>query len=359
LILSFSGSGCGCDTMDLRIIDPLTDPRWAALTATHPKASVFHQKAWLEALARTYRYKLLAVTSTPLDEPLRDGIALCEVASWITGTRAVSLPFSDHCQPLVSDDVQLSDFLQRLISESAPRHWKYVELRPRWLDGSKQQFSASQSFCFHKLDLTQPIDRLFQNLHRDSIQRKIHRAEREGVRYETGSSELLDDFYGLLLMTRKRHRVPAQPRAWFQNLLQGFGENAQIRIARKDEIPIAAIFTLRHRSSVVYKYGCSDEKWHNLGGMPFLFWKLIEESKASGAEELDFGRSDLDNEGLVMFKDRFGTERTSLTYFRYPCVKETRTAASAWTRRSAGRLFSIVPNALMPAVGRIVYRHIG
>jgi len=68
----------------------------------------------------------------------------------------------------------------------------------------------------------------------------------------------------------------------------------------------------------VYKYGCSDEKFHHLAGMPFLFWKLIEESKALGAEQIDFGRTDMDNDGLVEFKDRFGTTRQRLTYYRYP-----------------------------------------
>ena len=39
-----------------------------------------------------------------------------------------------------------------------------------------------------------------------------------------------------------------------------------IRVARKDGKAIAAIVTLRHRRDVVYKYGCSDEQYHYLGG---------------------------------------------------------------------------------------------
>ena len=68
--------------------------------------------------------------------------------------------------------------------------------------------------------------------------------------------------------------------------------NAEIRLARKGGVPIAAILSLKHRRTVVYKYGCSDEKFHHLAGMPFLFWKLIEESKDAGAEQIDFGRTD-------------------------------------------------------------------
>src|ERR1700674_241455 len=38
-------------------LDPLNDPRWSALIAEHPRASVFHTRGWLEALRRTYGFK--------------------------------------------------------------------------------------------------------------------------------------------------------------------------------------------------------------------------------------------------------------------------------------------------------------
>ena len=346
--------------MEMYITDPLVDSRWADLAATHPKASAFHQRGWLLALARTYGYQLFAITSTPPGKPLRDGIVLCRVSSWITGPRAVSLPFSDHCEPLVSSADQLSRFTEWLAGEADRQRWKYVELRPCRCDGdSIPYFSRSQCFCFHKLDLTQSFERLFRGLHRDSIQRKIRRAEKERLSCEVGrTDQLLDEFYSLLLMTRRRHHLVPQPRAWFQNLVECVGEKSQIRLARKDGAPIAAMLTLRHRSAVVYKYGCSDERLHRLGGVPFLFWKLIEESKGSGVEELDFGRSDLDNDGLITFKDRFGARRLSLTYFRYPRAKRT-TTVSGWGRRSIGRLFSLLPDMVLPGVGKVLYRHMG
>jgi hypothetical protein len=128
-------------------------------------------------------------------------------------------------------------------------------------------------------------------------QRRIRRAEKEGLSYEVGSGQLLESFYRLLLITRRRHRLVPQPRAWFRNLLECMGNKAQITLARKDGIPVAALFTLRQRSTVMYKYGCSDDVFHNLAAMPFLFWKLIEDSKQSGATTLDLGRSDLDQPG--------------------------------------------------------------
>ena len=84
-------------------INPLTDQRWQEFVADHPRASVFHSTPWLSALARTYRYQPLAFTTSPPDNKLENGLVFCRVQSWITGDRLVSLPFSDHCAPLVED----------------------------------------------------------------------------------------------------------------------------------------------------------------------------------------------------------------------------------------------------------------
>ena len=131
------------------------------------------------------------------------------------------------------------------------------------------------------------------------------------------------ELYRLMVMTRRRHRLFPQPLSWFKNLVAGMGDKVQVWLALKDQATVAAMLTLRHRSSVIYKYGCSDEKFHSLGVMPFLFWKLIEESKTSGGREIDFGRSDTDNEGLARFKDHFGASRQRLVYYKYSGCDQT------------------------------------
>lgn len=341
--------------MELYTTDPLLDGRWEKLSAEHPGASVFHQRGWLEALRRTYGYTPIVLTSSPPGEPLRDGIVLCRVSSWATGTRAVSLPFTDHCEPLLDACCPASEFANWLRMECDRQRWKYVEIRPLSWDEGEGVLQCSQSYCMHTLDLTRATEQIFQGLHKDSIQRRIRRAEREGLGYETGRGQgLLDDFYHLMVRTRKRHGLIPQPRAWFRNLVDCMGDRLQIRLARKQSRPIAAILTLRNRGVVTYKYGCSDEKFHNLGGMPFLFWKLIEESREAGAEELDFGKSDLNQKSLITFKERFGSRRRLLHYFRYPRTR----VVSERDWRAVRQAFSMLPVSLGPVAGRLLYRHL-
>jgi len=348
------------EEFDIHLVNPLCDPRWEDFVARHPRASVFHEKGWLEASARTYGYEPLVLTNTPAGRALENGVVLFRVSSWITGSRLVSLPFADHCEPLLSDPAESRGFTSWLREECCAKHQRYFELRPLVeVPVAEYGLEATRSFWFHELSLESSLEQLFNRLHKNSFQRKIRRAEREGLCYETGRSQkLVDDFYRLTLMTRRRHQLLPQPRIWFQNLVEFMGDKLEIRLARKNGAPIAAILTLRQGSSLVYKYGCSNARLHSLGGMPFLFWRLIEECKASGAQRIDFGRSDLDHEGLIVFKDRLGTKRRLLTYYRFTNKAESQEAAP-WESHALREFFRSMPDAFLSTAGRALYRHMG
>jgi hypothetical protein len=345
--------------MEVYILDPLRDGRWGDLVASHPQASVFHHQGWLRALATTYGYRPVVFTTTPPKNPLWDGLVFCEVESWITGRRLVSLPFADHANPLLNPQGGGLKLQEGVRAECRARKWKYVEIRP--LCQTTQlapPLVEGRSFWFHTLSLAPALDQIFKGFHKDCIQRRIHHAQCEHLSYERGDSEaLVSAFYRLLIATRKRHCLLPQPRAWFRNLVACMSPRAEIRLLRKDGIPIAAIFTLRHRRTVVYKYGCSDARFHHLGGMPLLFWNMIVESKAEGGEQIDFGRTDLDNEGLVRFKDRFGTSRSELKYFRYSEMRLKSDVVARYADASK-KLFPALPEALSSMIGSLVYRHI-
>jgi len=345
--------------MDFYFTDPLSDRRWDALVSTHPGASAFHQRGWLEALHQTYHYRPFVLTSASANAQMKDGIVLCEIKSWITGTRAVSLPFSDHCELLLQDAQHLPEMVRYLTTNGERQGWKFAEIRPLTDPSSMEEVAEpSRSYWFHELDLRPSLEDLFRNLHKDSVQRRIRHAESERLSYTKGRSpDLLESFYRLLLLTRKRQGVIPQPFAWFRNVIACMGDEAEIRLATKNDRPIGAVLTLRHGTRVIYKYGCSDERFHYLGAMPFLFWKIIEESKLSAAEKIDFGRSDLKHESLIAFKDKFGTRKRLLKYYRMPEGKDD--VISSRVNHSLRRVVSLLPNFVASLAADLVYRHVG
>jgi hypothetical protein len=340
-------------------IDPLSDSRWETFIKGHSQASVFHSTCWLKALRDAHGYAPVALTTCPRNSPLTNGLVFSRVKSWLTGRRLVSLPFSDHCDPLAGSSAELDDLLLRAKQWVDTDNWKYVEIRPTSCQpGARTGFHESLRYRVHHLDLRANTQTLFSNFHKNSIQRKIRRAEREKLLYEEGTSEnLLRKFYQLLMITRRRQFLPPQPLSWFRALIKMFGSDLKIRVASKGEMPIASILTLSHKKSLVYKYGCSDARFHSCGGMMLLFWNMIQEAKDTGIEHLDMGRSDIDNLGLISFKDHWGAIGKLLVYWSYPQRQEA--AQSTWQRAILRRVVPITPEPVLRTVGNRAYRHIG
>jgi Acetyltransferase (GNAT) domain len=341
-------------------IDPLKDRRWAEFLDRHPESSVFHTPAWLQALQRTYGYEPVVFTSSPPEAELKSGLSFCRINTWFTGRRLVSLPFSDHCTPLVENSAELRGLLTSLQREQENENWKYIEIRSADLHlPDAKVFEKANAFTFHKLDLRPSLDELFRGFHKDCVQRKIQRAEREGLIYEQGRDEsLLRKFYHLLLITRRRHGLAPQPLRWFRNLIACVGDGAKILVASKDGRPVASILTLRHKRVLVYKYGCSDHRFNNLGGTQLLMWKTIQEAKNDQLDEFDMGRSDCDQPGLIAFKDRWGAAQSTLFYLRYP-APSLQTANGAVHGNFAKYILAHVPDSLLAATGSMLYKYMG
>ncbi|HZR58763.1 MAG TPA: GNAT family N-acetyltransferase [Terriglobales bacterium] len=345
--------------MEIYELDPIRDPRWERLVQRHGHGSVFHSPNWLAALQHVYGYEPLAISTSSPTQELTNGLVYCRVKSWLTGPRLVSVPFSDHCDALVDNSEELDSLVLHMKRSVDEDKWKYIEIRPASLHpGIQVGLGKSDTYYFHVLDLGRKAEELFRSFHKDCVQRKVRRAEREQLRYEEGSSDaLLEQFYKLLVMTRRRQFLPPQPLDWFRGLIASFGEMLKIRVAFKGDVPVASILTVSYKDTITYKYGCSDARFNNLGGTPFLFWRTIQQAQEGGFEKLDMGRSDTDNAGLVAFKEHWGAPRSVLSYWRYPNRLHVR--QSTWKQDLAKQLVLIAPDVSLTAVGRLLYRHIG
>jgi hypothetical protein len=348
---------------ELYQIDPVGNPRWAEFLERHPYASVFHTPGWLEALRRTYDYEPIAYTSSPPGGEIRNGLVFCRIHSWLTGRRLVSLPFSDHCEPLFNSAEELDSFVGRMRTEVETQALKYLEVRPIngsfYRSGDLSGFRPARRYQLHVIDLRPDLLQIRQGFHKDSVQRRIRHAERAGLIEKSGRSEtLLNDFYSLLILTRARHDLPPQPYNWFRNLIDCLGDALEIRLAYKDEAPVAAILTLRFKDVALYKYGCSDTKYKSLGAVPLLLWRAIEHAKSTDAREFSLGRSDDDNAGLLTFKDHWTQHAAPLVYWRDPGPANLK-SSDDWRVSMAKRVFSVMPTWVLAATGKLIYRHIG
>jgi len=344
-------------------VDPTKDARWPELVERHSKASVFHTVGWLKVLRCTYGYEPVAFTTSSPTSDLKNGLVFCRISSWLTGRRLVSLPFSDHCEPLCDSAYDENFLLRQLQTASESQRWKYLEVRP--ISGGFGQkgegiaFQPAATYFLHTLNLRPDLNELYRGLDKDCVQRRIQRAERAGLVEKCGrSDDLLRAFYDLFVITRGRHHVPPIPFDWFRNLIHCLDEAVEIRLACKDKTPIAAILTLQFRDVVYYKYGCCDLRFNNLAATPWLLWRAIAAGKSRGANELDMGRTEDDNAGLLAFKNHWVPQPKRMVYWRFPSASSL-DSIGGWKLKVAKSIFSCMPDRLLTMTGRLIYRHIG
>jgi CelD/BcsL family acetyltransferase involved in cellulose biosynthesis len=268
------------------------------------------------------------------------------------GARWVSLPFTDACGPLSVEpnhEQQLLDGLEEIRKVARVDRF---EIRSPVAVGSARQFTAALG---HSLTLEPDPEAVLRRLDRSQVQRNIRRAQREGVvvRPADDQADLDRVFFELQVETRHRLGVPVQPRRFYTLLWRRLIEPGHgfLLLAYAGARPIAGGVFLRAGRTLTYKYGASSrEHWH-LRPNVLLFWTAIQLGCASGAEILDFGRTDLKDESLRAFKLNWGTREEPLTYTvlgksgrntvksLQPALGTVIKHSPLWVSRAVGRLY--------------------
>jgi Acetyltransferase (GNAT) domain len=347
--------------MNFYELDPTLDPRWERFINSRLEASIFHTRGWLTALQKTYGYQPIGYTTSPPHLELKGALVLCKIESWLTGKRLVALPFSDHCELLCETQREADLLIGHLRSKLEDHNWRYLELRPikKSFDQNARGFQPTAQYFLHRIDLSPSLAEILKSFDKDSVQRRILRAERADLKERQGNSvDLIEEFYRIFMITRRRHRLPPMPLAWFNNLVECLGDALRIRIAYKSERAVAAILTLRFKGVSYYKYGCSDVQFNALGAMPWLLWKAIEAAKEDSAIQFDMGRTEVVNAGLTRFKNHWVKHPECLTYWGLP-DRRIIGPVRGWKLKVAKHVFARLPDPLLTLTGRLLYRHIG
>lgn len=343
--------------IEIERIDPLADNNWDEIVAIQVESSIFHHSAWARVLAETYSHDpfYLKIAVQGAEAAL---VPLMEVKSRITGTRGVSLPFSDFAGPLWSDAGQAPIVYSALVELAAARNWKHLEIRGGLTPPMGE--SPFQTYDSHYLDLRQGAETIFQNLDA-SVRRAIRKSESSGIKVTVERNlEAMEEFYVLHGRTRRRHGLPPQPREFFRSIARHLVERnlGTIVLARLADVPVAGAVFLHSGRRAVYKFGASNtEHWPSRPNHGVM-WAGIRELVQIGCHQLHFGRTSPADKGLARFKGSWGSIRHPLHYFRHDCRVNSWLAFDHLPTESHPLIFGNLPIACNRLAGRLIYPHL-
>jgi hypothetical protein len=340
------------------ITNPLEDANWNNLLASSPGHSIFHSANWARVLHESYDYQPVYAAIIE-NGTLLALIPVMEVRSILTGRRGVSLPFTDYCEPLSTDERHLRAAMDSLREYGKDAGWKYIEFR-----GNNYFSDDVPSFGYyygHSMSVVKDAAHLSKDM-RDSTRRNIKKAIKSGVRVEIATSmEAMTAFYRLHGMTRRMHGLPPQPFSFFRNIHNYIISEklGLIILASYKEKYISGAVYFHFNDQAFYKYGASDRNYQELRASNLVMWEAITWYSERGYRTFCFGRTDTDAAGLRQFKNGWGAEERIINYYRYAPVKGRFLGASEPSRERGYGIFTRMPLPLLLLAGRVMYRHMG
>ena len=344
--------------------------KWDAFVKKHPLGHVYHLSSWKKVLESTFEHirgRFLVLKNE--DGQIHAGLPVYTVKSWILGNRIVSVPFATICDPLISTRKDLEMLWPEIEKLSKEIRSRRIEIRTRHVinDCMPTFMNAQSGFKHHYLPLDEPADTLFRGFAKTSIRQRVNKALREGVVVEERRDEKsLRVLHTILTDTRRRNLLPPISFRFFQEMFRSLSpDHVAFYLAMREGEPVGGLLALKFRNMWTAEYsGTADGALQ--GVSPLLYWDSIQRAKEFGAEYYSFGRTLIDNKGLLDFKRRWNTIEEDLNeYFSYEkstSVRDQKCSTkgrSSQYKTSVRKVMKHAPIAVQKFIGDFCYRHLG
>ncbi len=281
---------------------------WDAFVQAHDAGTAFHLTAWGRAIHRTFGHGIHYLAAYRGAE-LAGVLPLIHVKSRLFGNALISNAFAVYGGPL-ADGQDAHDVLDAAAWGLAEKFGVPVlEYRSQLATRTEWQ-SKSETYATFKRSLS---------LNSDENMKAIPRKQRAEVRKSLGNQLTVDidrnteKHFAVYSASVHKLGTPVFPKKLFRNLLECYGENANILTVSHNGMPLSSVLSLYFRNEVIPYYGGGVEAAREFRANDHMYWMLMEHAINRGCTSFDFGRSKIGT-GAYAFKKNWGFEPTPLAY---------------------------------------------
>jgi FemAB-related protein (PEP-CTERM system-associated) len=298
-------------TQDARLttIDEHVDPSvWDEYTRAHREGGVYLRASW-DVVFGTYGLRLTRLAA------LREGqmvgaLPLVWQKSWLFGRRLVSLPWFDTAGIVADDDEARDALLQGALKCAAQLGADVLELRqPQLVAGWPAPRGDKALF---RLRLEADPAALWNRIGA-KVRNQVRKGEKLGLTVQTGSADLVDEFYAIYSANMRDLGSPPHSRRFFEQVVDSFPEEARAHVVRYQGTGVGAALTLDNGGRLEVPWASSLRKYNSYCVNHVMYWRLLEQACERGVEWFHFGRSSLDS-GPYRFKKQWGAEALPLPW---------------------------------------------
>jgi lipid II:glycine glycyltransferase (peptidoglycan interpeptide bridge formation enzyme) len=215
----------------------------------------------------------------------------------------------------------------------------------------------------HQLSLEATPEEIIKKFHRKT-RWTINQSLKRGFELQLSESEGdIAEFYNLYVKTRKRLGLPPQPYLFFQLLWGKFSssKNITLLLVRHKGKLVAGLLMFKFKGRCSWEYLAFDKGFENLNANYFGLWEAIKLAHSEGYKIFDFGRTGINNAGLMSFKGRWGTSVIDLPQFYYPkeLCSSLNSSEESFSYNFIRKISKNVPDPIFQMMGNFLYRHLG
>tara|TARA_R110000782_G_scaffold78276_2_gene154938 strand:+ start:89714 stop:90772 length:1059 start_codon:yes stop_codon:yes gene_type:complete len=293
------------------LMDPAQAEELDAWICAQPDSTPFHRPAWIGAVARGTGQQAMMLVCRQ-GGAITGVLPLNLIHSPLFGRALVSSGFAVDGGILAQSGEVAQALADACWREARARSCTTAELRGGILPNEDWTLKSDVYLNFAKpLEVDDEAQLLAVP--------KRHRAEiRKGLgndlTIETGrDARLLDIHYRLYAENVHRLGTPVFPKRLFAEVMEAFGEDADIMMVSKDGVPVTTVISLYHK-------GVCMPYWHGaalasraLRSNEVCYFRLMGHARARGCTIFDFGRSKVGT-GPSLWKKTWGWEGVPLAY---------------------------------------------
>ena len=349
----------GREVQQFKLTNSINEPGITEFLDSDARARIYHHPLWLQSLCDAYGgepfYLLIK------EDEIIQGLAPFILFQKGSSKKVISLPFTNYCDYILPDNVELHTALDNISSQLGP----ISEFDMRVLsDKPLDQFSYSNDFLVHIIELQPTPEETFKSFGRRSIRRFIKRAEENNLTFRLGNSEEdLKIFYELEVKLRRDIGLPPAPYNFFYCIWSNLKKQEMIflPIVFAGEEPIAASLVLHYKERIYFEYTGLSKERKDLYGNHKIHWDMIKLAQNDyDVKYVDLGRVSINHTSLIFFKENWGAKPFKVYHKRYPSQKKE-SLFNMFVESSLPVLKYInkkLPVPLIKLEGRYIYKYL-
>jgi len=328
--------------------------------AAHGDGTPFHRPAWLQGTARGTSNEAAVLLAERHGE-IAGLIPLLDVQSPLFGRALVSSGFGVGGGLLADGPGDARALLAGVEELAARRSISTVELRGGLMpDGRAGWRVRHDSHCGFAAPLA--ADDEAQLLWIPRKQRaEVRKGLAEDLTVEIGRDEAARAaHYAVYAQSVRNLGTPVFPRSLFAEVLESFGEDADILTIRHRGLAVASVLSLYHRGTVMPYWGGGVFAARQLRANDRMYYELMLHARRRGCTRFDFGRSKTGS-GPYAFKRNWGFEPEPLGYASWtaPGAEPRDADPTSHKHQALIALWKRLPLPLANAVGPLIARGLG